>query len=125
MSKSMRLFFLIGSLAVQVPLAMAEDIDIYAASNAAGNRPNILVIIDNSANWSLPLGGSTKFAAIKGALAKVPQEEVGLQVIHDGVGDITESDLTLAAASGAVRASRCACCCAARRYRTPLASDWP
>ena len=40
--------------------------------------------------------------AIKGALAKLPQEEVGLQVIHDGVGDITESDLTLAAASGAV-----------------------
>ena len=40
--------------------------------------------------------------AIKGALAKVPQDEVGLQVIHDSVGDITESDLTLAAASGAV-----------------------
>src|SRR3989449_384219 len=40
--------------------------------------------------------------AIKGALAKGPQDEVGLQVIHDGVGDITESDLTLAAASGAV-----------------------
>ncbi len=40
--------------------------------------------------------------AIKGALAKVPQEEIGLQVIHDGVGDITESDLTLAAASDAV-----------------------
>jgi len=40
--------------------------------------------------------------AIKGALAKVPQEEVGLQVIHDAVGDITESDLTLAAASSAV-----------------------
>jgi translation initiation factor IF-2 len=40
--------------------------------------------------------------AIKGALAKLPQEEVGLQLIHDGVGDITESDLTLAAASGAV-----------------------
>ena len=40
--------------------------------------------------------------AIKGAIAKIPQQEVGLQVIHDGVGDITESDLTLAAASGAV-----------------------
>jgi translation initiation factor IF-2 len=40
--------------------------------------------------------------AIKGALAKLPQDEVSLQVIHDGVGDITESDLTLAAASGAV-----------------------
>ncbi|MEK7862768.1 MAG: EF-Tu/IF-2/RF-3 family GTPase, partial [Chloroflexota bacterium] len=40
--------------------------------------------------------------AIKGALAKVPQDAIGLQVIHDSVGDITESDLTLAAASGAV-----------------------
>src|SRR2546427_2589170 len=39
--------------------------------------------------------------AIKGALAKVPQDEVALSVIHDAVGDITESDLTLAAASGA------------------------
>ncbi|TMC75762.1 MAG: translation initiation factor IF-2 [Chloroflexi bacterium] len=40
--------------------------------------------------------------AIKGALAKVPQDEIALSVIHDAVGDITESDLTLAAASGAV-----------------------
>ncbi len=40
--------------------------------------------------------------AIKGALAKLPQEEVGLQVIHDAVGDISESDLTLASASDAV-----------------------
>src|SRR5438045_2893220 len=40
--------------------------------------------------------------AIKGALAKVPQEEVALVVIHDAVGDISESDVTLAAASGAV-----------------------
>ena len=40
--------------------------------------------------------------AIKGALVKIPTDEIGLQVIHDGVGDITESDLTLAAASGAV-----------------------
>jgi translation initiation factor IF-2 len=40
--------------------------------------------------------------AIKGALAKVPQDEVTLSVIHDAVGDITESDLTLAAASDAV-----------------------
>src|SRR5205814_824231 len=40
--------------------------------------------------------------AIKGALAKVPQTEVTLSVIHDAVGDIQESDLTLAAASNAV-----------------------
>jgi translation initiation factor IF-2 len=40
--------------------------------------------------------------AIKGALARLPQDEVALVVIHDAVGDISESDVTLAAASGAV-----------------------
>src|SRR4029079_1358921 len=35
-------------------------------------------------------------------LAKVPQPEVSLSIIHDAVGDIQESDLTLAAASNAV-----------------------
>ncbi len=51
--------------------------------------------------------------AIKGALAKIPQDEVGLQVIHDAVGDITESDLTLAAASSAVVMA------STRRWRRP------
>ena len=40
--------------------------------------------------------------AIKGALLKVPQDEVALVIIHDAVGEISESDVTLAAASGAV-----------------------
>ena len=40
--------------------------------------------------------------AIKGALAKIPQDEVAVNVIHDAVGDISESDINLAAASGAI-----------------------
>ncbi len=40
--------------------------------------------------------------AIRGSLAKLPQDEVALNVIHAAVGDVTESDITLAAASGAV-----------------------
>jgi translation initiation factor IF-2 len=40
--------------------------------------------------------------AIRGSLAKLPQDEVALNVIHAGVGDITESDVSLAAASNAV-----------------------
>ncbi len=37
--------------------------------------------------------------AIKGALAELKNEEVKVEVIHDGVGGITESDVTLADAS--------------------------
>src|SRR5215211_8556455 len=39
--------------------------------------------------------------AILGALEKVGNEEVAARVIHSGVGGITESDITLAEASGA------------------------
>jgi translation initiation factor IF-2 len=40
--------------------------------------------------------------AILDALDKIPQSEVRIQVIHRGVGGITENDVSLAAASGAV-----------------------
>ena len=40
--------------------------------------------------------------AIVGALEKVGNDEVAARVIHSGVGGITESDITLAEASGAV-----------------------
>ncbi|MEP7083157.1 MAG: VWA domain-containing protein, partial [Betaproteobacteria bacterium] len=42
----------------------------------------MLLIIDNSANWSLPLGGSTRFAAIKGALASV------VNALSDATGNV-------------------------------------
>jgi len=40
--------------------------------------------------------------AIAGSLDKLGTDEVGARIIHSGVGGITESDVTLAAASGAV-----------------------
>uniref|UniRef100_UPI0035582562 translation initiation factor IF-2 n=1 Tax=Salinarimonas chemoclinalis TaxID=3241599 RepID=UPI0035582562 len=40
--------------------------------------------------------------AIQGALEKIGNDEVAARVIHAGVGGITESDVTLAEASGAV-----------------------
>jgi translation initiation factor IF-2 len=40
--------------------------------------------------------------AIRSSLTKMPQDEVAVNVIHAGVGDITESDVNLAGASGAV-----------------------
>jgi len=39
--------------------------------------------------------------AIEGALSKTGTEEVGVQILHGGVGGITESDVILAHASGA------------------------
>ena len=40
--------------------------------------------------------------AILDALEKIPQNEVRIHVVHRGVGGITENDVSLAAASGAV-----------------------
>lgn len=40
--------------------------------------------------------------AIRGALARLPEGEVGINVVHAAVGDITESDINLAATAGAV-----------------------
>lgn len=40
--------------------------------------------------------------AVSGALDKLGTEEVGARIIHSGVGGVTESDVTLAAASRAV-----------------------
>ena len=39
--------------------------------------------------------------AIVGSLAKIPNEDIKVRILHAGVGGITESDVTLARASGA------------------------
>jgi translation initiation factor IF-2 len=39
--------------------------------------------------------------AIIGSLAKIPNEDIKVRILHSGVGGITESDVTLAGASGA------------------------
>ena len=43
------------TLALSTLLSIAEDIDLFVrppANTAANTRPNILFVIDNSANWS-------------------------------------------------------------------------
>jgi type IV pilus assembly protein PilY1 len=44
-------------LAVVAP-ANAEDIDLYSRSSGSGERPNVLFILDDSANWSTSLSGA-------------------------------------------------------------------
>ncbi|MBI2324009.1 MAG: translation initiation factor IF-2 [Chloroflexi bacterium] len=90
--------------------AAAEEEQRRRAEGAAGERPATL-----DEMFAQAKEGKTKelkivlkadvqgsLEAIRGSLAKLPQDEVGLNVIHSGVGDVTESDVTLAAASNAV-----------------------
>ena len=52
--------------------ASAEDIDIYAnAPSSNQDAPNVLIYLDNTANWSQSFASGTKFSAEKVALAQV------------------------------------------------------
>lgn len=55
-------------------LARAEDIDIYSLPNVEGQRPNVMIILDNSANWSASLKGLPKCDA-PGANVDSKQED--------------------------------------------------
>jgi translation initiation factor IF-2 len=59
-----------------------------------GELPALNLVIKTDVQGSLE--------AIIDALEKLPQEEVRIQVLHRGVGGITENDVSLALASGAV-----------------------
>lgn len=53
----------------------AEDIDLFATRNPGpAAAPNLLIVLDNSANWNRPLGATTRFAAIRSALAAAIDE---------------------------------------------------
>src|SRR5512134_3204247 len=51
LDKTLLTLALLGMLA-PATVSLAEDTDIYAASDSESDNPNVLVIIDNSANWS-------------------------------------------------------------------------
>ncbi|PZO85059.1 MAG: translation initiation factor IF-2 [Micavibrio aeruginosavorus] len=69
--------------------------DILAAAKVADNKKILPVLIKGDVHGSVE--------AIIGSLGKLTEEstEIGIQVLHSGVGGITESDITLAKASNA------------------------
>jgi translation initiation factor IF-2 len=104
-----------GDIVRAVPDERAAKVAVEAeqrrrAAGAAGERPATLDEMFAQAKEGkakelklvLKADVQGSLEAIKGSLAKVPQEEVTLNVIHAAVGDITESDVTLAGASNAV-----------------------
>jgi translation initiation factor IF-2 len=69
--------------------------DLIAANRAAGEKKLLPVVVKADVHGSVE--------AIVGSLNKIAEDnaEIGVQVLHSGVGGITESDVTLAKASGA------------------------
>jgi len=78
--------------AVARPAARGSLAEMMSQLKQSGRKEFVLVIKGD-------VQGSVE--AINGALEKLGTEEVAARVIHSGVGAITESDVTLAAASGA------------------------
>ncbi len=53
-ARSLARFVLVSALSLGASLqaAKADDIDIYSMPNTEGFRPNVLILLDNTANWS-------------------------------------------------------------------------
>lgn len=77
--------------AKQLSKSTKATLDDLSALIAEGQLKSLPIIIKADVQGSLE--------AIKGSLEKLRNEEVKVNIIHDGVGGVTESDLTLADAS--------------------------
>ncbi len=80
---------LILILSIVQQLSWAEDIDIYGSPTNSTTNPNILFVIDNSANWNAQWPGSVKqgeaeLAALRQIAATISNEvNVGLMLFTD------------------------------------------
>ena len=84
----------------------ARDKDVASAATARGSLEEMFTKISEGETNLFPViikadvQGSLE--AIRGALEKLSTDEVAISVVHGAVGGINESDVTLAAASGAL-----------------------
>lgn len=83
------------ALGFTLPTGHAEDIDIYAAPRANSDNPNVLIVIDNSANWNRndqnwPGGikqGQAELNAIRTVINELGADiNVGLMMLTEGSG---------------------------------------
>jgi type IV pilus assembly protein PilY1 len=93
-----RNILLAGMLATAASASFAEDIDIYSQNTSiTPGAPNVLLIMDNTANWSQSFASDTKFSAEKAALAQVitalkTQFNLGLMMFTETGGDNSNTD---------------------------------
>jgi translation initiation factor IF-2 len=84
----------------------ARDKDVASAATARGSLEEMFTKISEGETNLFPviIKGDVQgsLEAIRGALEKLSTDEVAISVVHGAVGGINESDVTLAAASGAL-----------------------
>lgn len=82
-------------MSAPIGLSLAEDIDIYAANTGASNNPNVLIILDNSANWDAAnqhwaggiKQGESELNALKTVIGELDATvNVGLMMFTPGLG---------------------------------------
>ena len=67
------------------PGALAEDIDIFTAGSTVTSKPNVLIILDNSSNWSSTLGPNSCNTGNTAAQTKFAAEVCALQLVVDAL----------------------------------------
>lgn len=94
-NKLLIVFVAVIGLVFPFSLGHAEDIDIYASPKANSDNPNVLIIIDNSANWSNAAQnwanglkqGQSELNAIKTVTGELTEKiNVGLFMFTEGSG---------------------------------------
>ena len=77
----LRMTAIVGlTLIATAPIARAEDIDIYSLPNTEGFRPNVLIMLDNSANWSASISTPICNAVGASVRASSPNKEEGTKM---------------------------------------------
>ena len=79
-SARLRALGLILVLGALIAPAHAEDIDIYAEPNSASDVPNVLFVLDNSANWSADIPAPTCYYKEGGVASGIAPQDQGKKV---------------------------------------------
>ena len=77
--------FIGAALALAGVPAFAEDVDIFTAGATSGSKPNVLIVIDSSSNWSATLGANSCNSGNTADNTKFAAEVCGLQKVVDAL----------------------------------------
>ena len=81
-ARSLARLVLVSALALGAGLqtARADDIDIYSMPNTEGFRPNVLILLDNTANWSSSIPTPPCSDPLAEVKATAPNKEEGTKM---------------------------------------------